>query len=152
MPDLVAQRLTELPQLSKPALQELWKELFATQAPPHLRRHLMVPILAYRIQEQALGPLSESCQRRLHHLAQAIEAGPKTALRATPGIKPGTRLVREWQNKVYVVHVEKEGYEYNGFRYDNLSEIARLITGARWSGPLFFGLKSNRADKSKEAA
>jgi hypothetical protein len=65
-------------------------------------------------------------------------------------IHPGTRLVREWQNQVHLVNVEAKGYEYRGVRYRSLSEIARLITGTRWSGPLFFGLKG-KAENQKEA-
>jgi hypothetical protein len=65
-----------------------------------------------------------------------------------PAIKPGTRLVRQWKEQVHVVEVETEGFEYRGVRYESLSEIARLITGTRWSGPLFFGLKGNNAKHS----
>ena len=68
-----------------------------------------------------------------------------------PPIKPGTRLVRQWKEQVHVVEVEAEGYEYRGARYENLSEIARLITGTRWSGPAFFGLKAKPSNASQEA-
>jgi hypothetical protein len=68
-----------------------------------------------------------------------------------PGLKPGTRLVRQWRDQVHLVNVEADGYEYQGARYQSLSEIARLITGTRWSGPLFFGIKIEQSSsKSKE--
>ena len=66
-----------------------------------------------------------------------------------PAIKPGTRLIRQWKDQVHIVNVEEGNYEYRGARYESLSEIARLITGTRWSGPLFFGLKSSQ--KAPEA-
>ena len=62
---------------------------------------------------------------------------------------PGTRLVRQWRNQVHLVSVEAGGYEYQGVRYKSLSEVARLITGTRWSGPLFFGLKDKQVTDSK---
>ena len=108
----------------------------------------MIPILAYRIQEEAFGSLSAESRRRLRHLARLFAADPNARIPSVPGIKPGTRLVRQWRGKVHVVSVEEKGYEYKGTPYQSLSEIACLITGARWSGPLFFGLKGKRPSKS----
>ena len=75
-----------------------------------------------------------------------------TEVTTAPSIKPGTRLVREWGNKVHVVEVDERGYIYAGSRYESLSQIARLITGTRWSGPLFFGLKKQQTGGKKDAA
>jgi hypothetical protein len=72
-------------------------------------------------------------------------------LSTRPPIKAGTRLVRQWKEQIHVVEVKTEGYEYRGARYENLSEIARLITGTRWSGPAFFGLKAKQPNVSQEA-
>ena len=72
---------------------------------------------------------------------------PTPSVSTRPPIKPGTRLVRQWKEQVHVVEVETEGYEYKGTRYESLSEIARLITGTRWSGPLFFGLKDKQSNE-----
>jgi hypothetical protein len=152
MPDPIAQRLTALPNLSKTALRELWKQLFNVSPPSQLRRHLMIPILAYRLQEQAFESLSAASRGRLRQLARAFEANSSGSISAIPSIKPGTRLVRQWRDQVHLVNVETSGYEYQGARYQSLSEIARLITGTRWSGPLFFGIKSEQnSSKSKEA-
>jgi hypothetical protein len=74
-----------------------------------------------------------------------VEKDPAAEISAAPAIKPGTRLIRQWQDKTHVVTVKEQGYEYQGSLYQSLSEIARLITGTRWSGPLFFGLKSSPA-------
>jgi hypothetical protein len=109
----------------------------------------MVRILAHRIQEQAFGGIASAYRRRLQRLAGAIEMGSKQALASRQSIKPGTRLVRQWQSRTHIVHVAERGYEYNGSGYDSLSEIARLITGTRRSGPLFFGLKGKHSLSSK---
>jgi hypothetical protein len=152
MPDQIGERLATLPSLHKPALSGLWEELFHSTPPSELRRDLMVRILAHRLQEQSLGGLSPACDRRLRQLAVAINADPDSGVPLRLLIKPGTRLIREWQSKTHVVHVNEHGYEYNGHRFDSLSEIARLITGTRWSGPLFFGLKGKQVPNSKEVA
>ena len=142
MPDPVELRLAALPTLSKAALGDLWKQFFGSRPSTQLRRNLMIPILAYRIQEQAFGSLSTRTQQRLLHLSRAFEKGSGPVLASTPRIRPGTRLVRQWGDRVHLVNVESNGYEYQGARYRSLSEIARLITGTRWSGPLFFGIKN----------
>lgn len=149
MPDSIAARLALLPTLSKTDLHCLWRELFHNQPPGKLRRDLMVPILAYRLQEINFRPLSQSSIRKLSRTVEDIKAHRNASC---TGIKPGTRLVRQWQSQTHVVHVEEQGYEYKGSRYDSLSEIARLITGTPRSGPLFFGLREKRVQKSKEAA
>jgi hypothetical protein len=151
MPDPIDQRLATLPKLSKTALGELWKELFSSSPPPQLRRPLMVPILAYRLQEQAFGSLNAAGRGRLRQLARAFETNTNSSISSIPSIRTGTRLVRQWGDQVHLVNVEASGYEYQGVRYQSLSEIARLITGTRWSGPLFFGIKSDQTNsKSKE--
>jgi Protein of unknown function (DUF2924) len=152
MPDLIDQRLTTLPKLSKTALRELWEQLFNAPPPPQVRRHLMISILAYRLQEQAFGSLRAASRGRLQQFARAFEANSDAAVSSIPSIRPGTRLVRQWGDQVHLVRVEANGYEYQGARYQSLSEIARLITGTHWSGPLFFGIRSEQTNsKSKEA-
>jgi hypothetical protein len=151
MPDSIAERLVALPQLSKAALADLWRQLFKTDPPSQTRRELLLPILAYRIQEDAFGSLRPDTRRRLRQLATTFEADPDAVVSNRPPIKAGTRLVRQWKEQVHVVEVETEGYEYRGARYENLSEIARLITGTRWSGPAFFGLKAKPSNASQEA-
>jgi hypothetical protein len=152
MPDATAQRLASLAQLPKAALCKLWSQLF--KAPPQctLRRNLMLPILAYRIQEEAFGSITAANRSRLRQLARAFEADARSAIVPVPSIKAGTRLVRKWRDQVHLVNVEASGYEYQGGRYTSLSEIARLITGTRWSGSLFFGLKAKPTANSKEVA
>lgn len=146
MPDSVAERLSSLPTLEKAGLRRLWLELFDAPPTPKLRRDFMIPILAYRLQEQTFGTLSAATRRRLDQLAFKFGTNPKSTLKPRPHLRPGTRLVRQWANRVHVVNVESSGYEYQGTRYQSLSQIARLITGTRWSGPLFFGIKSKRRE------
>jgi hypothetical protein len=107
----------------------------------------MIRFLGYRIQEQAYGSLSTTNERRLRQLEAAVAGNPNLKTSSAPKIHPGTRLVREWQDQVHLVNVEAKGCEYRGARYRSLSEIARLITGTRWSGPLFFGIKSNQDNR-----
>ena len=152
MPDPIAERLTELSSFSKTALCGLWKQLFNASPDPKLRKDLMIPILGYRMQEQAFGSLNSNVRSRLSKLAVSLETEPNSTISPAPAIKPGTRLVRQWSDQVHLVNVEAKGYEYRGIRYQSLSEIARLITGTRWSGPLFFGIKASPTKKSKEVA
>jgi Protein of unknown function (DUF2924) len=152
MPDSsVVKSLASLPNLGKAALSKLWKRLFKKDPPSDIRGGLMLRVIAHRLQEQEFGCLSEASCRRLRQLAATFDADPNAVVSSRPPIKAGTRLVRQWKEQVHVVEVEPEGYQYKGARYENLSEIARLITGTRWSGPLFFGLKAKQSDTSKEA-
>ena len=144
-------RLTSLPRLSKPELCNLWKQLFKSEPSLKMRKQLIRRVIAYRLQEQQFGGLNNNQLRRLRQLASALEANPNATVSSQPLIKPGTRLVREWGEQVHMVEVEPEGYQYKGSRYESLSEIARLITGTRWSGPLFFGLKG-KPSKNSEAS
>ena len=152
MPDSsITERLASVHRLSKPVLCDLWRQLFKKEPPPEIRKDLMLRIVGHRLQEQEFGGLSDAGCRRLRQLATTFEADPSAVVSNRPPIRPGTRLVRQWKEQVHVVEVETEGYEYRGARYENLSEIARLITGTRWSGPAFFGLKAKPSDASQEA-
>jgi hypothetical protein len=137
----VSELLTALPGMDKTALCKKWQEVFNKSAPKHLRKEFMVRILAYKIQESAFGGLSATTRRRLSQIATSLENGNSKLKVDQRPIKPGTRLIREWRGKTHTVSVAETGFEFQGSRYRSLSEIARLITGTRWSGPLFFGLK-----------
>jgi len=149
--DSLEKRISLLPGLNKSELSELWEGLFRKPA-PKLRKPFLVRILAYRLQEEAFGGLSATSLRRLRELAKTFEADANANVSSRPSIKPGTRLVRQWKHQVHVVDVEARGYAYRGVCYESLSEIARLITGTRWSGPLFFGLKTKQPSSPRKAA
>jgi Protein of unknown function (DUF2924) len=138
----LSERLKSIPAMDKPTLCKLWSELFKEPIPLGVRRELLVRILAYRLQEQAFGGLGPASRRRLRQIAAHIESGKVNPTAEPQRIKAGTRLIREWQGKKHVVTATQTGYEYQGAQYGSLSEIARHITGTRWSGPLFFGLKA----------
>jgi hypothetical protein len=140
MADLLAQKIAQLPTLNKAQLLPIWAENFKTPPPPKLRKELMVPILAYRMQEREYGGLSLATRRRLKEIA--ISTRLKPSGRATNAdIQEGTRLVRTWKGETHEVRVFSDRLEYRGQKFASLSEIARAITGTRWSGPAFFGTK-----------
>lgn len=136
----VAQFLGELPAMGHKELQQHWRELFGREPSPGMRRDHMIPILAYRAQEKAFGGLNESTLRMLRELALGIASEAQAAYRP----KTGTRYVREHNGKLHEVTVLDNGFEYEGESYRSLSEIAKAITGTKWSGPAFFGLKSKK--------
>ncbi len=139
----LARDLAALPGLPLDDLKARWRELYGTPPPPKLSRKLMVRAIAYRLQEQALGGLGPVTRRRLARAAEDIGAGrPPSAGSST--IKPGTRLLREWQGVTHEVTILETGVQYRGETWASLSAVAREITGTRWSGPVFFGLKGRR--------
>ena len=137
--------LSRLPELNLGELRQRWRILYKAEASPHLSRELLVRAVAYRMQEVALGGLRPGLQRQLHQIAQQFkETGAATTPRRSE-LKPGTRLLREWQGRTYEVLVFDDGFSWQGTHHRSLSALARKITGTPWSGPLFFGLKPNRA-------
>lgn len=150
--DGIEARLARLPHLDRPELVKLWHKFFHNDPAPTVRKGLMIRLIAHRLQEEAFGGLSPASLRRLRELSKTFETNPDVELSSRPRIKPGTRLVRQWKERVHVVDVEERGFAYQGIYYESLSEIARLITGTRWSGPLFFGLKDKPASSSRKAA
>jgi hypothetical protein len=137
-----------LHRLNKSQILELGRELFKNQPPVVMRRDLLLRMVAQRLQEQDIGGLQEGAERTLQRLAKSFAANPSASVPFKPPIKSGTRMVRQWKDQIHVVNVEGKRFEYRGDRYRSLSEIARLITGTRWSGPLFFGVK--RSSQSAE--
>jgi hypothetical protein len=152
-PRELASQLDQLRQLNPEELRERWETLFGLDPPPKLRAALMVQGIAYRLQEQALGGLKPATLRLLERIAD--DAAARRQVSATPEKTPlsaGTVLIREWHGKKHQVTVLKDGFLYRAKRFRSLSQIARAITGSRWSGPLFFGLKSSRNEQHNEAA
>jgi Protein of unknown function (DUF2924) len=148
MADDVTGQIKQLASMSREQLLDLWERLYRKAAHPKIRRELMVPLLAYRIQEIAFGGLKPSTRAELRRIARDLEkpSGSKE-LKIRHRIRPGTRLVREWQGGTHEVVIVESGYEYRGSKYKSLSSIARQITGSQWSGPAFFGLNGSRSVK-----
>jgi hypothetical protein len=139
-------RLAALKTAATPALKQQWRELFGTEPPPYNRRFLESR-LAYRIQELAYGGLKPETLVRLEALGEQFDGGKVTVRRMRGDDKPiaGTQLIREYQGVEHVVTVTRAGYEYAGQPYQSLSAIARAITGTRWNGRVFFGLRPSRS-------
>jgi hypothetical protein len=133
--------LEQLPMMDRKAHLKLWHDLFDRMPSPALHRGTSIPILAYRIQEKAYGGLKESTLKRLHELAKDLADCKKSAVQAMIRPKVGTRYVREYGGKLHEVTVLETGYEYQGRAYRSLTEVAKAITGTKWSGPVFFGYK-----------
>jgi Protein of unknown function (DUF2924) len=145
MTNSVLAQIGAIKSMDAKALKARWRELFDTEPPPYNRRFLESRI-AYRIQELAYGGLKLETLERLAALAEQVD-GKVTRPARSAHDRPiaGTRLVREWQGVEHSVTVRDDGYEYQGRPYKSLSAIARLITGTRWNGWIFFGLKNQRA-------
>jgi hypothetical protein len=137
-------RVAALEAMTTADLRIEWQRLYQTAPPTRLSRDLLARGVAYRIQEQAWGGLSPSTRRKLRSLSAG--SGERGGSPAAPPImlKPGTKLVREWHDHVHTVDVLADGFEYRGEHYRSLTRIARRITGAHWSGPLFFGISQRR--------
>jgi hypothetical protein len=137
-PEKVESEVAALESLSHPELKARWNDLYDVSCPPHMSRKFLLRAVAYRVQENAFGGLEKSTKRRLRKIA--VDAGKPIKLRRAK-IKPGTRLLREWNGTVHEVIVLESAVQYRGEIWPSLSAVARGITGARWSGPRFFGLK-----------
>jgi Protein of unknown function (DUF2924) len=123
-------------------LRVRYREVFRSDPPKAFGPDLLRRSIAYRIQEKAYGGLSRQAQRLLDQMMKAFSAKPDGKIVLPRRIKPGSVLVREWKGKSHRVTVLAEGFVYDGKTYTNLSEIAVLITGTRWNGPRFFGLRT----------
>ena len=140
------EQLAQLRSMSRQQLLDLWEKLYRKPAPTGFKRDLMVPFLAYRIQENAYGGLKPSTRSELRGIARRMEKSSSANQQiCQPRIKSGTRFLRKWRGETHEVVVTESGYEYRRASYKSLSEIARKITGTRWSGPAFFGLRSPKA-------
>ncbi|MGB6538538.1 MAG: DUF2924 domain-containing protein [Xanthobacteraceae bacterium] len=146
MTDTVLARIAALKVLPINTLKQQWRDLFETEPPPYNRRFLEHR-LAYRIQELAYGGLKPQTIERLRALAEDLDGGDPSRRRQPAKDRPiaGTRLIREFQGVEHCVTVRDDDFEYQGRPYKSLSAIARAITGTRWNGLIFFGLKNQRA-------
>ena len=138
-------RLAALQTLPTPDLKRQWRELFGT-APPPFNRPYLQSRLAYRVQELAYGGLKPEIRARLEALGEQLDDGNVVLRRVRADSRPlaGTRLVREHAGVEHVATVLPDGFEWEGRPYRSLSAIARAITGTRWNGWTFFGLRNQR--------
>src|SRR3984893_7403089 len=134
--------IAALPTLSAHELRVVWRGLRCGEPTAGSSRDLMLREIAYKMQERAHGGLAPAIKRRLRALAEEIEVNGGAAPAPTFLLKPGTRPRREGGGRTYTVIVLEDGFEAEGERYQSLTQIARRITGAHWSGPRFFGLRT----------
>ena len=132
-------------------LRIAWRRIYGTEPPTRLTRDLMARAIAYRMQERAHGGLAPATTRRLRALAREFETKGADALDPGVALRLGTRLVREWGGMTHTVIVVEDGFEYAGERCASLTEIARRITGAHWSGPRFFRVKQRTSRRTAAA-
>jgi hypothetical protein len=144
-PTDVLGRLAALTTMATPDLKQQWRDLFGTEPPPYNQKFLRNR-LAYRVQELAYGGLKPATIARLEALGEQLDGGNVTIRRIRADRKPiaGTTLVREYQGVEHRVTVRSDDYEYQGRAFRSLSSIARAVTGTRWNGLVFFGLKNRR--------
>jgi hypothetical protein len=139
-----------LPDLSLLDLRHRWETLFGYPAPKSLRRNFLARAVAYQMQVEAYGGLSDATQRRLREIANAARNGDANATLGSTRIKPGTQMIRQWRKTTHTVTALSEGFEWNGSIYKSLSAVANAITGTNWNGFAFFGIK--RAPSSNKNA
>jgi hypothetical protein len=152
----VEDEIAHLRGLDLSGLRARWQSVFQRQAPAHLTRHLLFAIIAYRLQADRFGDLDHETKQMLDRTV-AKETGPAMSARLISfdqkrtELSPGTVLVREWDRQSHRVMVMADGFAWNGQTYDSLSKVAFAITGTRWNGPRFFGLRDKEDRSTMEA-
>jgi len=127
-------RIAEIETMERAALLDLWAETLGEAPRKHLSAPFLRRILAFEIQAQRCGGLSAALRKRID------AARAKGGRLGRPRLKPGARLIREWNGVSHVIDVAEDGYLWRGERYRSLTAISKAITGTHWSGPRFFGL------------
>ncbi len=137
----IAREIAALTELTVKALKVRWRNLYGTEPPPRISPQLLTRAIAYRLQERAFGGLKLPARRLLDRVGEGLTSSRSRAAVPARKVSTGTLLVREWHGVAHKVTVLDSGVLYKGERHCSLSEVARQITGSRWSGPLFFGLR-----------
>ena len=136
----IIKEIADLADMRTLELRERWRRIYRAKPPAGISRDLLIRAAAYQIQKEEHGGLSGAAKCRLRALAQKMGSEDSASFDLAPSLKPGAKLIREWRGRTYSVIALEDGFDFEGRRYPSLSKIAREITGARWSGPRFFGL------------
>jgi len=139
-------QLAALAVMDAPALRTEWRRLYRVHPPKLLRRDLLQLGVAWKLQERVLGGLSAATKRQLAELARTMAAKSDLSRARKVSLKPGARLIREWNGETHEVLVVEDGFQWRGTTWRSLSVIAREMTGTQWSDPRFFGLRAGRTD------
>jgi Protein of unknown function (DUF2924) len=129
-------------------LRSRWQAVFGRRPPGHLPRHLLFRLLAHRLQVDLLGDLDAESQRLLDRSASPEKAAQRAIARRASELRPGTMLAREWKGEMQRVAVLANGFDWRGETYPSLTKVAFAITGTRWNGPRFFGLRDKTANRA----
>jgi Protein of unknown function (DUF2924) len=142
------EELAALATMSPAQLRDKWQRVYR-EPPPPFAPDLLARGIAYRMQERAYGKLPTATRREIERLQRQFEKTGEVSMEACATTKPGTLLVREWQQVQHHVLILEDGYLYRDRRYSSLTQIANEITGAHWSGPRFFGLRRGQAARKE---
>lgn len=142
----MSKTINELQDLSRESLMEKWQKVFKTEAPKHAKAVFLIKHLSWELQAKKHGGLSTATKKKLEKLATEFAKNKELSIgNITTSlnfeIKAGTKLIREYQGRKYEVTALEKGFEHNGKKYNSLSAIANEITGTRWNGKIFFGVK-----------
>ena len=139
--DALTAEIAGLSKASITDLRERWKAMYGKAPSQEIGRSFLIRAIAYRLQEKAFGGLKPSTRRLLARVAEETATGSSPKKPQIRKAQSGTVLIREWQGNAHRVTMLDDGVSFNGKHYRSLSEVAREITGSRWSGPRFFGLR-----------
>lgn len=142
---------TKVSGLSLPELRQQWAKAWGLTLPPKISRTMLEKSLVFKLKERAGFGLTPEQQKRLDGLVRAYKRAPAPIMKEV-AIKPGTRLVRTWKGQRHSVIVKENGFDYQGRVFTSLSEVAATITGTRWNGWVFFGLKKSTDSAKRRAA
>lgn len=149
--DHLDQQIATLSSLGVADLRKAWTDRFRRPAPPIQSADVLLRLFAWKLQVTSFGDLDAETSSKLARLKTALTRGKSTTPSPALGLRPGSILSREWRGQVHRVLVLDQGFEHLDFRYRSLSEVARAITGTRWSGPRFFGLEAEQARPARVA-
>ena len=138
----LAEEIAGIPGLPRKALVERWEKTYGRPPPKGISRRLLEYAAAYDLQSKVFGGLKPPTKRKLSKIGNSQAKGRSKSSQSDQRktVSAGSRLIREWHGRTYTVDVQESGFTYDGEQYASLSQVARAITGARWSGPRFFGL------------
>ena len=145
-------KILALAALSVSELRKAWKTEIASDAPPVHSRAVLCQLLAWQLQSDAIGGLDSATERALIKIGDALRRDGSYEPKIRSAFSPGVIFSREWKGVAHRVTVASEGFDYRGKKYRSLSDIARTITGTRWSGPRFFGLEQKQQRSPRGAA
>jgi hypothetical protein len=139
--DAIERQLLGIQDLTTDQLNDVWRERLGTEPPAIRSREVLLRFLAWRVQSEAFGGLDAPTELKLREIAKALERDGSYEPKIRRELSPGVVLTREWKGVAHKVTVTASGFQHQGRGYRSLSDIARTITGTRWSGPRFFGLE-----------